>query len=88
MKTGPAGLDRTVLIDAVRVIRCPMPGKLSTVLGKGNLTLSWDPTATGTTLETTANLKPPGQWTPVSGVVNNQVTVPVQGTARFYRLRQ
>jgi hypothetical protein len=36
----------------------------------------------------TDDLTPPVEWLPVAGVQNNQVTIPVQGTARFYRLRK
>ena len=88
VKVGPAGLDRTVLIDDVRVVCLALPVRLSATLVKGNLALAWDPSATGFTLETTGSLTPPVSWAAVSGVVNNQVTVLLQGSTRFYRLRK
>jgi hypothetical protein len=88
VKLGPAGLDRTVVIDDVRVIYLARPAQLSVTMGKGSLNLIWDPTVTGFILESTTSLMPPVQWTPVSGVVNNQVAVPLQGKTRFYRLRK
>jgi hypothetical protein len=87
VKVGPLGLDRTVLIDDVRVLCLAMPQCLSVSAGKGNLTIAWDPAVSGGMLETTTSLLPPVQWTPVTGVINNQVIVPIQGTTRFYRLR-
>ena len=35
-----------------------------------------------------ADALPATSWTPVNGVVNNQVTVEVPGVMRFYRLRR
>jgi uncharacterized repeat protein (TIGR02543 family) len=87
VKVGPSDLDRTVLIDDVRVLCLAMPLRLSVSSGKGNLNLVWDPALSGFILESTTSLTPPVQWTPVSGVINNQVTLPTQGTTRFYRLR-
>jgi hypothetical protein len=87
VKTGPPGLDRTVLIDDVRVIYLAQPAQLSMTLDQGSLNLVWDPAVTGFVLETTTSLTPPAHWAPVSGVINNQFVVPRQGTTRFYRLR-
>jgi hypothetical protein len=55
---------------------------------QGILILSWDPAQTTIVLETTPSLSPPVWWTLVTGVVNNRVTVPTEGTMRFYRLRR
>jgi hypothetical protein len=88
VKTGPLGLDRTVLIDNVRVICCGLPPSISATLRGVELTLSWDTSATGFTLEATPSLTPPLLWTPVPGVASNQITLPVEGTTRFYRLRE
>jgi hypothetical protein len=63
------------------------PLQLSMTLGQGTVNLIWDLAVTRFLLETTTSLMPPVQWTPVPGVVNNQIAVPMQGTNRFYRLR-
>lgn len=91
VKVGPAGLDRTALIDNVRVICCTVPTtppRLNAALRQGTLTLSWDAAATGFTLESTPSLRPPVEWTPVAGVANNQATLSVLGASRFYRLHR
>jgi uncharacterized repeat protein (TIGR02543 family) len=87
VKVGPASLDRTVLIDDVRVVCLKKPTPLFATLGSGGVTLAWDLTFKGVILETTTSLTPPVQWTAVPGVVNNQVTMPTAGPNRFYRLR-
>jgi hypothetical protein len=58
-----------------------------------NFILSWPSSATGYALETTTNLGDPNSWTPVAdapALVNQQyeVTNPVSGGSRFYRLKQ
>ena len=62
--------------------------RLNIAYANGLVTLSWDSTANGYGLETTTRLVPPVQWFPVPGVVNNQLTVPGEGSTRFYRLRR
>jgi len=52
-----------------------------------NLTISWDPTVTGFTLEGTPSLTNPN-WLPVPGVVNNSVVVNTTTGTQFYRLKQ
>jgi uncharacterized repeat protein (TIGR02543 family) len=54
----------------------------------GALTMSWDPTATGYTLETTMNLRPPVVWTAVPKVVDNRISVSARTGTSFYRLRR
>lgn len=62
------------------------PPSLRYSLAGTQLTLSWPTDATGFILESAPSL-PAASWTPVSGVVNNQVTVTASG-ARFFRLRK
>jgi hypothetical protein len=64
------------------------PQAITVTYNKGLLTLSWNASTEGFTLESTGSLKPPVQWTAVSGVVNNRIVIPVQSGARFYRLRK
>jgi len=52
-----------------------------------SVTISWPTAATGFTLEASPALSP-ATWTPVSGVTGNSVTVPVSGSASYFRLRQ
>jgi hypothetical protein len=49
--------------------------------------LSWPASATGYVLESTPSLGT-GTWTPVANVTGNSATVNLDGTARFFRLRQ
>lgn len=51
------------------------------------LTLSWPVDVTGFALESAETL-PGTSWTPVSGVVSNQVTVDASVGMQYYRLRQ
>lgn len=53
----------------------------------GSLQISWAGELSGFTLEAADSLSSP-TWTPVPGVANNSVTVPMSGTARFFRLRR
>jgi hypothetical protein len=63
------------------------PPSLSYSLAGTQLTLSWPADATGFILESAPSL-PATTWTPVSGVVNNQVTVDASVGMRFFRLRK
>lgn len=60
--------------------------QLSIARSGATVTISWDSTVTGFTLESTTDLKG-GTWTPVSGVSNNSLQVAPSGNT-FYRLRQ
>jgi hypothetical protein len=64
----------------------PLP-PLSIVQNGNTVTLSWPVNATGYFLESTPNLAHP--WTPVPGVVNNSVTLPLTPAVQkdFFRLR-
>ena len=65
-----------------------LPLILSTSRSAHGLTISWPAGFTGYTLESTGHL-PATFWSPVPGVVNNQVTITTFGTTNaFYRLRQ
>jgi hypothetical protein len=61
--------------------------RLSYSRSGSNLTLSWPAETVGYILESAEQL-PGSSWTAVPGVVNNQVTVTISGTNRFYRLRK
>jgi hypothetical protein len=87
VKLGPADLDRTVLIDNVRVVYCAPPLRIATSVGPGTLTLTWDASLTGLTLESVDSLSPPVQWAPVQGAGSGLAILPVAQTNRFYRLR-
>jgi hypothetical protein len=60
---------------------------LSYSLTGKQLTLSWPADVVGYTLEY-AEVLPATSWLPVSGVVNNQVTVDASTGKRFFRLRK
>ena len=64
----------------------PLP-PLSIVQNGNTVTLSWPVDATGFTLESSPNLGHP--WTPVPGVINNSVTLPLTPALNkdFFRLR-
>ncbi|HVY70595.1 MAG TPA: LamG domain-containing protein, partial [Verrucomicrobiae bacterium] len=61
--------------------------KLKISVSEAKLTISWDATVTGFTLESTTSLISP-TWTAVTGVSNNSVTVDVAAGAKFYRLKK
>ncbi len=73
---------QTMLFGTVAVT----PVSLSVSLANGNVTLSWPANATGWTLESSSQL-PAASWSAVAGVVNNQITLPPSGSAKFFRLR-
>jgi hypothetical protein len=61
--------------------------KLQATRSGNNLVISWPAEATGYTLESSSTL-PGSTWTAVAGVTGNSVTVPITGSAQFYRLRK
>lgn len=63
----------------------PPPSLSYSLLGT-QLTLSWPTNVAGYTLESAGDL-PATTWTPVGGVVNNQVTVDVSVGIQFFRLK-
>jgi hypothetical protein len=67
----------------------PPPTTLAFSFSAGSFTVSWPGSVTGLTLQSSPTLANP-TWTPVSGVVNNSVTLPIGGGvgALFFRLSQ
>ncbi len=65
----------------------PTPPSLSIARTGNNITLSWPTLVTGFTLESAPAVTGP-TWSPVPGVVNNSVTVPISPGNQFYRLKQ
>jgi len=53
----------------------------------GQVVISWPEALTGYTPESTGNLGSP-TWTPVTGAVNNRLTVSPTGAMQYYRLRK
>jgi concanavalin A-like lectin/glucanase superfamily protein len=83
-----AAIARDILLGPNQVI-ANVPLSFST--GGGNITLSWPNYAAAFVLESTTTLN--GTWTPAAGTVvqsgnTYQLTVPMSGSARFFRLRQ
>ena len=79
------------------VLPPPNPGstnpKLAAAKSGSNLVLTWPTSATGFSLQTTLALGPSASWsavttTPVVVNGNNQVTIPLSGSATFFRLKQ
>ena len=50
------------------------------------ITVSWDPSLTGFTLQASATLGQGAEWQPVSVSANNSVTLTAEGDARYFRL--
>src|SRR5262249_33571258 len=61
--------------------------KLKIVRNNVTVTISWPPSGCDFTLECKQNVGD-APWTPVAGVVNNSVTLPIDKASKFYRLRQ
>jgi hypothetical protein len=67
---------------------------LTIVLSGANVVISWPSAATGFVLESTTALGPGMTWSPVdtTGAVEQggqkSLTVPIEGTAKFYRMRK
>ncbi len=81
---GPSSAGIPVVIEGVTPPEAP---RLAYGVSGASLTLSWPAASTGFTLQTTASLSTPN-WTAVTGVVNNSVTLPTTAAAQFYRLKQ
>jgi hypothetical protein len=61
---------------------------LNVSFSDGQAVISWDPTATGYTLESATDLTPPVHWTTIPTGTVNQHTTATQGMPkRFFRLR-
>ena len=50
--------------------------------------IAWPTNVAAYTLESSAVLETGANWSPVSGVVNNSVTIPNPSGTRFYRLKK
>jgi hypothetical protein len=85
----PTGIP-SASIGAVAAVTPPVtnPPKIALGLAASNLTISWDASASGFTLESTPTLAKPITWTTVSGVANNSVTITIGPGTKFYRLRK
>jgi hypothetical protein len=71
----------------------PTAPKLTASKSGNNLVLTWPTSATGFSLQTSANLGPTASWgaaggTPVVTNGVNQVTIPISTQDAFYRLKQ
>ena len=75
------------MIYAITLQQTASPVVLNYSVSGSSLTLSWDPSITSYTLESSAQL-PATTWTPVSGVVDNSVTVNCSSGVNFYQLRR
>ena len=63
------------------------PPTLTAVKGSNGITISWDATAAGFTLESKASLSD-ASWSTVPGVTGNSTTISASGASGFYRLRK
>jgi hypothetical protein len=81
--TGQSGTFQNFKLEAVIPRIVP---SLSLVAQTGGVNVSWPVKAGGWVLETTPSLASPN-WTAVSGVTNNNVTVTAGGESAFFRLR-
>ncbi len=64
------------------------PPSLSITRTGGNVTISWSSDYTGFDLESSSSLTTGSTWSPVSGVVNNSVTLTNPTGTQFYRLKK
>jgi hypothetical protein len=77
----------TIRSHFLAMVTAPPPPSITWSRAGNQLTLSWPVDVSGFTLESTDKL-PATAWTPVPGVLNNQVTVTLSTENRFYRLRK
>ena len=61
--------------------------QISLQTGGASVTIRWSSEAMGYTLKSASQV-PQGPWTPVSGVIGNEVTLPISGAGQFYRLEK
>jgi hypothetical protein len=61
---------------------------LSITRSGSNVILSWPEDVSGWTLESSTDLGISDLWDPVIGVSNNSVTVPLNGSKEFFRLKK
>jgi uncharacterized repeat protein (TIGR03803 family) len=70
---------------AIFSITLPRP-ELGISVSGANVVLTWPPSATGFTLQSTTNIAPTSSWITING--QNTVTNPISGAQQFYRLIQ
>jgi hypothetical protein len=78
---GPSAAGIPILVSVA-----PRP-RLVAVPSGNNLTISWDASVAGFSLETTTTLTNP-TWSTVSEVVNNSATIPIGPGNQFFRLKK
>ena len=81
-----AGLNGKGILEA-EVVAEVGGVKLSAVISGFNLIISWPTGAAGFNLESTDRL-PATSWTPVAGIQNNSVSLPIGAGNKFCRLRK
>lgn len=64
------------------------PPVLSYSIDNGNFVLSWPAETTGWTLESSTDLGDSDIWDPVTGVLNNSVSLPMTAAKNFFRLKK
>jgi len=65
-----------------------LPPRLSVAHSGAAVTISWLPSLTGYTLESSSSVAPGSTWTPVPGVVNNSLTTNSPAGTVFYRMKK
>jgi hypothetical protein len=65
----------------------PEPPTLKWTVSGNNITISWDATATGFTLEVSPTVMP-ANWQVVPNVTGNSVTLPIGAGNQFFRARR
>ena len=91
-REGTMTADQAAALGAASADGIPIPAasaapQLRTSFTGHDLAISWDPSATGYTLESTANLGKPA-WAPVAGVANATFSLKATNSASFYRLKK
>lgn len=88
MKVASAGNGPHIYgVTLEQTAAAPVSPVLNVHLSGNNLTISWDISLTGYTLEGTSTLSPPN-WQPVGGAVNNSITVNASTGMMFYHLKK
>ena len=80
-------IDNLSVVVAVPSVDADAP-VLSITRSGSNVILSWPEDVSGWTLESSTDLGNLDDWSPVPGVVANSVTVPLNGSKEFFRLKK
>jgi len=75
-------------VDVVAQRYFLLPPSLSVARSGTTVTISWLPSLTGYTLESSSSVAPGSTWTPVPGVVNNSLTTNTPAGTVFYRMKK